>query len=384
VIPERIAQALRALPTPRCAYLYDPAVAVRSARAIRACLPPGAGLLFAVKANGHPALAAALAGEVDGFEVASGGELALARAAGARRIAFSGPAKTDGELRAAVLAGATVHVESLLELRRLSAAAVELGDEATMALRVNRTSAILPGSHRMTGEATPFGVDEAELPDALALARDLPGLRLVGFHLHAVSNNLDAEAHTAFAAEAVRWALDAAVGFGLTYLNLGGGFGVDYTGGRSFDLDLFGTALRQVAAAAPGVELVFEPGRLVAADAGWYAAEVIDIKRVHGRWFAVVRGGTHHFRLPAAWGYSHPCAVLAMPDWPHAYDRPSVDEPVDVVGELCTPRDVLARDQKLGRVRVGDVIVLGRAGAYGWDISHHDFLRHEQPKFVII
>lgn len=384
MIPERVARALRALPTPRCAYLYDPAVAVRTVRAVRACLPPDAGLLFAVKANGHPALAAALAAEADGFEVASGGELALAQVAGAKRIAFSGPAKTDGELRAAVLAGATVHVESLLELRRLSAAAVELTAEATVALRINRAGAVLPGSHRMTGEATPFGIDETDLPDAIGLARQLPGIALVGFHLHAVSNNLDAEAHTAFVAEAVRWALGAAVEFPLTYLNLGGGFGVDYTGDRSFDLDLFGTALRQVAAAAPGVELVFEPGRLVAADAGWYAAEVIDLKRVHGRWFAVVRGGTHHFRLPAAWGYSHPCALLAMPDWPYAFDRPTVDEPVDVVGELCTPRDVLARGQSLGRVRVGDVIVLGRAGAYGWDISHHDFLRHEQPQFVII
>jgi len=77
VIPERVAQALRALPAPRCAYVYDPAVAVETVRAVRAVLPPDAGLLFAVKANGHPALAAALAGEVDGFEVASGGELAL-------------------------------------------------------------------------------------------------------------------------------------------------------------------------------------------------------------------------------------------------------------------------------------------------------------------
>jgi diaminopimelate decarboxylase len=366
-------------------------VAVASARAVRTALPPEVGLLFAVKANGHPALAAALAAEVDGFEVASGGELALARAAGARRIAFSGPAKTDEELRAAVRAGATVHVESALEVRRLSAAvgaaSADKVDGATVALRVNRAGAVLPGSHRMTGEATPFGIEDADLPAVVALARDLPGIRLVGFHLHAVSNNLDAEAHTAFVADSVRWALavSARLGVALSYLNLGGGFGIDYTGPAVFDLDSFATAVRQVALAAPGVELVFEPGRLLAADAGWYAAEVMDLKRVHGRWFAVVRGGTHHFRLPAAWGYSHPCAVLPIPEWPHSFDRPVVEgEPVDVVGELCTPRDVLARAQRLGRVRVGDVIVLGRAGAYGWDISHHEFLRHERPAFVII
>ena len=131
----------------------------------------------------------------------------------------------------------------------------------------------------------------------------------------------------------------------------------------------------------PGADLVFEPGRFLAADAGWYAAEVLDLKRTHGRWFAVLRGGTHHFRLPAAWGYSHPFTVLPV-DALAAPVRPArgrATSTVDVVGELCTPRDVLARDQRVDRLRVGDVLVFGRTGAYGWDISHHDFLRHDPP-----
>ena len=133
-----------------------------------------------------------------------------------------------------------------------------------------------------------------------------------------------------------------------------------------------------------GAHLVFELGRYLAAEAGWYAAEVLDLKRTHGRWFAVLRGGTHHFRLPAAWGYSHPFEVVPVEEWSRPYERPEVhDLVVDAVGELCTPRDVLTRDQYVAKLRVGDVLVFGRTGAYGWDISHHEFLRHEPPEFLI-
>ena len=111
---------------------------------------------------------------------------------------------------------------------------------------------------------------------------------------------------------------------------------------------------------------------------------MLDLKRNHGRWFAVLRGGTHHFRLPAAWGYSHPFTVLRVREWARPYERPEVtDVPVDAVGELCTPRDVLARGQLVTRLRVGDLLVFARAGAYGWEVSHHDFLRHDPPEFLV-
>ncbi len=386
MIPQRVVDALAGLPRPVCAYVYDRAVLRSLAADVRAALPAGSLLLYAVKANGHPDVVRALASTVDGLEVASGGELDLALAAGAGMVAFGGPAKTPDELAAAVAAGAVVNAESALELRRLSTVAG--GRPATVALRVNRPGAGLPGSHHMTGVPTPFGVDEAQLADVVALARSLPGIRLTGFHLHAVSNNLDAAAHAASVTEAVHWSVAAARRYGvnLEYVNVGGGFGVDYTGPSTFDLGLLRTGLAPAAAALPpGARLVFEPGRYLTAAAGWYAAEVLDLKHTHGRRFAVLRGGTHHFRLPAAWGYSHPCAVVAVDDWPYPYGRPEIrDTTVDVVGELCTPRDVLARDRAVDRLRVGDLLVFANAGGYGWDISHHDFLRHEYPRQVVL
>ncbi len=375
------ADALRQAARPVCAYVYSLAALRKRAAAVRAALPPGATLLYAVKANGHPAVVGALAAVCDGLEVASGGELELALAAGARRIVVGGPGKTDAELRAAVAAGALVNVESAHELRRLALVAPGGGP---VGVRVNRAAAGPAGSHAMTGVPTPFGVDEEQLPAVLRLAAEL-GVDVAGFHLHAVSNNLDAGAHAAFVADAVGWSVRTAAAHGvdLRYVNVGGGLGVAYTGDATIDLAALHAGLAGLAVPA-GVDLVFEPGRLLAADAGWYAAEVLDLKRTHGRWFAVLRGGTHHFRLPAAWGYDHPFTVLPVDDWPYPFPRPAVtDVEVDAVGELCTPRDVLCRGRRVSRLRVGDVLVFARAGAYGFDISHHDFLRHPRPQVIV-
>ncbi|MFY1631870.1 alanine racemase [Solwaraspora sp. WMMB335] len=388
-VPARVVAAVRELAggaEPVCAFVYDRVVLDEVVARVRAALPAGSVLLYAMKANGHPAVVARLAQAADGVEVASAGELAAAVAAGARQVVFGGPAKTDGQLAAAVAAGAVVNVESVLEVRRLDVVARAAGARAVAAVRVNRPGGGVSGSHRMAGAATQFGVDEAQLGEVVAVARELPGVRLVGFGLHAVSNNLDAAAHARFVTAAVAWAVRAAgrLRLELSYVNVGGGFGVDYVGGRCFDLERLRAGLAGVVV-PPGVRLVFEPGRLLVADAGWYAAQVVDVKRTQGRWFAVVRGGTHHFRLPAAWGYSHPFTVVPVSRWPYPFARPQVVRAaVDVVGELCTPRDVLCRDQVVGRLRVGDVVVFARAGGYGWDISHHDFLRHPHPRMVVL
>ena len=367
------ADLLRSLPAPACAYVYDTAAPRERAAMVRQALPQNATLLYAVKANGHPAVVKALAEVCDGLEVASDGELALAVEAGAKRIVFGGPGKTDAELAAALKAGALLNVESVHELRRLAAIAPT---PPQVCLRVNRPGGGLRGSHTMTGTPTPFGIEEAQLGEALRV----PGVEVIGFHLHAVSNNLDGAAHARFIRDAQQWAVSTAdkSGIDLRIVNVGGGFGIDYaTSAGKMDLS-------QVSAISAEHDLIFELGRYLAADAGIYAATVLDLKTTHGRTFAVLRGGTHHFRLPAAWGYSHPFTIVPVDDWPHPYPRPEVtDTEIDAVGELCTPRDVLTRGRHVDRLRAGDILVFARTGAYGWDISHHDFLRHDPPTFLI-
>jgi hypothetical protein len=109
------------------------------------------------------------------------------------------------------------------------------------------------------------------------------------------------------------------------------------------------------------------------------------VKTNHGACFVVIRGGTHHFRLPASWGHSHPFTVIPVEDWPYPFPRPGVSgRPVTVVGELCSPKDVLARDVPVDEVRAGDLLWFHHAGAYGWSISHHDFLSHPHPRRLFL
>jgi 2-[(L-alanin-3-ylcarbamoyl)methyl]-2-hydroxybutanedioate decarboxylase len=387
---ERVREALRTCDTePVCAYVYDLGALLEQTEAVRSALPERCELYYALKANGHPAVLSTLAAHVDGFEVASLGEINKALAAGASRLALSGPAKTDAQIAGALRAGLDLlTVESLHELRRVGLIGAALGVHVPVALRVNRHASELPGRLRMTGTATQFGIDETLLAEAVALGRACPAVALQGFHLHAASNNLDADAHATFVAGSVAWCLQQAVRYriDLDVIDVGGGIGVAYTGGAGFDLFTFGERLGAALGRLPrGVRLVFELGRFLVAGAGWYAAEVVDLKCTHGRHFAVLRGGTHHFRLPAAWGYSHPFAVLPVDTWRYPFIRPEVRGlEVDVVGELCTPSDVLARGVWVERLRVGDVVVFPLAGAYAWEISHHDFLSHPHPDQLVV
>jgi diaminopimelate decarboxylase len=422
-LPPRVLAAVRA-PTRGgeefSAYLYDPAVAAGNAAALRDCLPDWAAVCYAVKANGFPPILDALLGGpagpagpagppapsgtasagspagpsgVDGFEVSSAREVRAALAA-YRRVAptrppllvASGPAKSATLLGTLVEAGVSViNVESIGELRRLEAVAARLGRRVDVAVRVNPARVRLAGTLQMGGRPSAFGVPEPDVPAVLAVAARLPHLDVVGFHVHAVSGNLDAVAHLDY----VRWCLDFAARAAvdarieLRLVDVGGGFGVpfepDRRGERPFDLARFGEGLARLT--APGeARVLFEPGRLLVADCGWYAAEVIDVRHSYGTDFVILRGGIHHFALPTSWEIVHNFAVVPRTDsHPEGEQRP-----VTVVGELCTPEDTLARDVRTGPVRPGDVVVFPMAGAYGYEFALAEFLGHPRPRRVLL
>jgi 2-[(L-alanin-3-ylcarbamoyl)methyl]-2-hydroxybutanedioate decarboxylase len=375
---------------PVSGYLYDAAVAVQRATELRAALPDWARVCYAVKANSYPPLLHALAPYVDGFEVASAAEATLARQAGTATgvgagvgadgtlMVAAGPAKTGRLLHQLVEHGVNlVNVESVLELHRLQAVAKRLGRRVDVALRVNPRAVTVTGALTMGGAATQFGIPEAEVPDVLRLAATLPGIRVVGFHVHVVGNNLDAAAHAAYVGWCLDWSRRTAAGHGLDLhlVDVGGGLGVPFGGEDPFDVERFGKLLADLT--PPGCQVVFEPGRYLVTDAGWYAAEVVDIKHAYGTWFVVLRGGINHFQLPTSWEITHRFAVLPVPRWPHSYPRPEVrDRPVTVVGELCTTEDTLARDVTVTVARAGDLVVFPMAGSYGWEFAMPAFLGH--------
>lgn len=383
------------------AYVYDLAHLDAHVAALRAPLRAAAAaagirleVLHAVKANPDPGVLRTVARHVDGLEVASGGELEhVRRHLPGVELAFGGPGKTDAELAAGLAAGVRRHhVEGLGELRRLDAAARAGGTTAEVLLRVNIEGGPAGGAAlTMGGVPGPFGMDPAEADACAAGLADLPGIRWAGVHAH-LTSGLDAAACAAQGESVLAWALAFAARHRLPLreVNIGGGMGVDYhRPGRLFDWAGYARELAGRTAActrgrtAPVLRI--EPGRAVSAYSGWYATSVLELKRSHGEWFAVCLGGTHHLRTPAAKGHDQPLVVLPDDDWERPWDRPDTGPhapPVTFVGQLCTPKDVLARQVRAGRVRAGDVVVFAMAGAYAHNISHRDFLMHPPPEVV--
>jgi diaminopimelate decarboxylase len=382
---------------PLCAYIYNLAALREHVRHVMASLPKSCRLFYAMKANSESRILETLAPLVHGFEVASLGEIAQARAIDQQiALIFGGPGKTDEELLGALEQNVLwIHVESLHELRRLAyiqstLQAAERQTVMPILLRVNLRSPLPGATLHMAGRPTQFGIDEVDVPQAIQLCQQFEHVRLQGLHFHSLSNNLDAQQHIrlirTYCQQAQRWR--DTYGLTLTRLNVGGGIGINFADtARQFDWLTFTMQLEHLCREEipEEWELFFECGRYLTAACGTYAVEVLDIKQNHGKHFLIVAGGSHHFRLPVSWQHNHPFHILPVDEWRYPFPRTElIDCEVTITGQLCTPKDVLARDVFVPRIRIGDVLLFQYAGAYGWSISHHDFLSHPHPQFVYL
>ena len=371
-------------------YAYERGHIVRRVAELRAALPSGVHLHYAMKANPMPAVVQLLAGLVDGIDVASGGELATAldTPMPAERISFAGPGKSEAELARAVAAGVLINIESGAQLERTALASERLGVTARVAVRLNPDFALRRTGMRMGGGAQPFGVDAALVPALLGRIGQL-GLDFHGFHIYAGSQSLSAAALAEAQAHSVRVALELAdsAPSPLRVLNIGGGFGVPYfPGEQALDLAPVAEGLQAqlaiVRAAAPGVRLNLELGRYLVAEAGIYVCTVLERKVSHGQVFLVTDGGLHH-HLAASGNFGQ----LIRKNYPvaignrlHAGPR----EVASVVGPLCTPLDLLADQMEMARAHEGDLVVVFQSGAYGLTASPTAFLGHPLPAEVLV
>jgi len=366
-------------------FVYDLGmVAARTAR-LRAAMPAGLEIHYAIKANPHARLVSAMAGLVDGFDVASEGELGRAIEAGmaAARISFAGPGKRVRELEAAIRAGATLNLESEHEADRALSIGEALGLTPRLAVRVNPDFELRGSGMRMGGGAKPFGVDQARV---VPLVRRLvaAGAEYRGLHIFAGSQSLDRDAIIETQANSVALArhIDDATGARAPLVNLGGGFGVPYFAGDvALDVGTIGDSLaEQVGGEAS--RYAIELGRWLVAEAGVYLTRIVDRKESHGRIFLVTDGGLHH-QLAASGNFgtvvrrNYPVAVATR-------FSAAPEEEASVVGCLCTPLDRLADDALMPRAAPGDVIAVFLAGAYGATASPAAFLGHPAPREIAI
>lgn len=357
---------------------------------LRQTLPEGVLLYYAMKANPMPAVVQLMAGLVDGFDIASAGEMKTALDAGMRPscIGFAGPGKSSAELRAAVAAGVLLHLESEEEMQRVAAVGELLGITPRVAVRVNPDFELKHAGMKMAGGARQFGVDASRVPAMLRRLGRL-GLDFHGFHLFCGAQNLSAAAICEAQRLSVELALELAefAPSPLRTLNIGGGLGVPYfPGERALDLaavaDGLDATMRALRRERPDTRLILELGRYLVAEAGIYVCRVIERKHSHGQLFLITDGGMHH-HLAASGNFGQVIRKnypVAIGNRVHGGAR----ETVSVVGPLCTPLDLLADRVELARADVGDLVVVFQSGAYGLTASPTAFLGHPAPLEVLV
>jgi diaminopimelate decarboxylase len=372
-------------------FAYDRALLTERIALLRATLPVGIELSYAIKANPMPAVVQHLSALVDAFDVASAGELrtALDTPMPVDKVSFAGPGKTTEELTQAVAAGVTLEIESETEAARLMAIGERLGIRPRVAIRVNPDFRVKGSGVRLGGGPQQFGVDAERVPALLdELAR--ADVEMLGFHVFAGSQNLNAELLCDAQRKTVELVirLASAAPGPVRYLNIGGGLGIPYfEKDEPLDLAAVGENLERLLAEAvspslPEARVVVELGRYIVGEAGFYVTRVVDKKVSRGQTFLVVDGGLHH-QLAASGNFGQ----VIRRNYPVAIAGRGEDDPIEtvnVVGCLCTPLDLLADNVALPAAGIGDLVVISQAGAYGLTASPTAFLSHSPPAEVLV
>ncbi|MGH9330697.1 MAG: diaminopimelate decarboxylase [Vicinamibacterales bacterium] len=344
-------------------YVYSAAAIAARYRAIDAAF--GAyphALHYALKANSTLAIARLLRELGSAADANSGGEIEVARRAGFTpdAIVFTGVGKTREELELAVALGVkTINAESAGELERIDQVARGLGTQARVALRVNPDIDALSHPHISTGLGrNKFGVPLGDAPAILRDAAGYAGIRVVALHLHVGSQMMSLEPvrRAAGAAAALARELHAS-GVPIEYLDLGGGLGISYDGRPAPTFEDYAAAILD-GVQSSGLPLVIEPGRAIVGPAGALVARVVDVKPQPGdKHFVVLDAGMTELLRPALYGAFHRIVPVR---------EGTVGEvAVDIVGPLCESSDTLGADRRLPLPRVGDLLAVLDAGAYG-------------------
>ena len=346
-------------------YCYSTATLTRHYKVFATALPKNSLIAFSVKANGNIAVLKTLGRLGSGADVVSGGELKKALAAGipANRIVFSGVGKTKEEMRLGLDTGIyQFNVEGEPELQALSEAAASLGRTAPITIRVNPDVDAKTHAKITTGTyETKFGIPWPRARDVYAMAAKLPGIEVVGVDVHIGSQITElGPFREAFSRVADLIAQLRRDGHRILRADLGGGLGVPYRldNDPPPDPDAYGEVIAE-ATRGLDVQLILEPGRLIAANAGILVSRVIYAKPGESKTFLVLDAGMNDLIRPALYDAHHDILPVAEPGPNRATRR------YDVVGPVCETADTFAKDRDLPEGHGSDLMAIMTAGAYG-------------------
>jgi diaminopimelate decarboxylase len=367
-------------------FVYDTRGIADQVARFRAAFPEVA-LHYAVKANPYAPLLEAIAQMVDGFDVASAGELGKVAHLGLP-ISFAGPGKRDQELETAIRAGITINLESEGEAERVLSLCEREGLTAKLAVRVNPPFGLKGSGQKMGGLPSQFGIDHDRVP---ALIRRIveAGADWQGLHIFAGSQALHADAVIDLQSETVALAVSICEEARQAphHVNLGGGFGIPYFAkDEPLDIEAVGAELANALANRPKIladtQFAIELGRWLVGDGGVYLTRIIDRKESRGKTFLVTDGGLQH-QLAASGNFGQ----LLRRNYPVAIASRFNAEPpeeVTITGCLCTPLDLLADEVMLPHAEVGDLVAIFCAGAYGLTASPTGFLSQPMAREMLV
>ena len=364
-------------------YCYSAATLERHYRVFKKAVPKNSLIAFSVKANGNLGVLKTLAKLGAGADVVSGGELKKALAAGVapEKIVFSGVGKTAEEMRLALAVGIhQFNVESEPELEALGAVAQSLKLRAPVTLRINPDVDARTHAKITTGTSeTKFGIPFVRAREAYKKAAAMKGIAIVGVDVHIGSQITELDPFEAAFTKVAGLVRELrADGHAISRLDLGGGLGVPYAHDNQPPPDpvAYGAMVAKITGGMD-LSLIFEPGRLIAANAGVLVSRVIYVKHGDAKDFVILDAGMNDLIRPALYDSHHEIVPIreAAPGIP----RPRYD----VVGPGCETSDLFAAGRALPELKSGDLVAILSVGAYGAVMASAYNARPPAPEVLV-
>jgi diaminopimelate decarboxylase len=368
-------------------YVYSQATLLHHLKQVQTAFAEANPIVcYSVKANGNLSICRLMGQNGAGFDVTSQGEFQRAQKAGpaSAQIVFAGVGKTDNEIAFALQNGVFLFdVESEQELLTIGAVAERLGVKANVALRVNPD--LPPKTHVKTDtsvKGVKFGLDIENIVEVAKSVVGHKGLAVVGLHMHLGSPILKAEPYRQGAEKGVALIKQfRAQGHDIRYLNMGGGFGINYRKDEAKPASAFADVILP-AVRETGCRLILEPGRFIVGNSAILLSRVVFTKSTGGKHYIIQDAAMNDLIRPTLYGSFHriwpvsPGADVPVrpdvngdPDDPNPFrDMPNCFKQ-DVVGPVCESGDFLAKDRPLPGVHRGDLLAVFSAGAYGMTMA---------------
>ena len=367
-------------------YLYSVEGVKENIRRLMNTFPCQFELALSLKANPNPHLLANLNNNIDWLDIASIGELYIAQLAGIpmSKLMFIGPGKTRTDIDIAIKKGiGLIVVESIDELRLVEQISWENSTSTDILIRINPIASFTVTDIQMSGCSSQFGIDEEQLINTLPMLKILKHVVLKGIHVYMGSQILDADQIYYNFKNILRLAnsLFYDQGVELSIVDFGGGFGVPYFEHEQvIDLESLGENLVRLfdieakGLLENGCRFIIESGRYLFADAGVFVVQVVYKKESMGSHYLVLDGGSNYHSTLSGMGkivrQNFPFTVI------NRKNHDSKAREYNLVGPLCTPRDMLAKSVFIEVAEVGDLVVFSNSGAYGLTYSQNQFLSH--------